>query len=570
MSTARSVNAVAVMAERDPVSGIWTLSARLAGDGMGTPVTFGRAGTLAWAHFGARLPAALSASSSAGTWLSRLVRDSSTARELTDAGALFVIDMSRATLTVAGDRLGVQAVHYASGEGGAWKVSTHALWLLREMEHAGGVNDDAACEHFAFGYRASALESVYTGLRTLHPASILTVGHAGAHESTYWETPEASEEGDDVSAGELAHLLRAAMAGAAADRAPFVALTAGRDSLCVSSCAAGDLRPRSGTFGHPDCADRQQGAAVAHALGWPYKSTALCPAEEFELWANRIASHSAGLATASYVDMARFVDVVAPHGTTVLMGEGGECVRDFFHHAGSPLERLAREFMTPAEYLRPTLARRLHGMLDGYPESALARARAQAPDETEGAFALRFYRSVRMPGNFALRHGVLSALRAKSSPFLDSDFIDAAYALPATRFAGSRLHREMIESTRPSLLPFFDRPVQAARTLQEWPERFRGGVGAVVGRLLESHIDDCADVFEPEGVRALARATIAQPSRALYHLLRILSFTLGRRQLRASRAPELERFPTMILEEPAAPAHSSGAPRAAMATGSHA
>jgi hypothetical protein len=168
-------------------------------------------------------------------------------------------------------------------------------------------------------------------------------------------------------------------------------------------------------------------------------------------------------------------------------------------------------------------------------------------DNNDAAFALRFYRYQRMPGNFSLRHAVLSSLRSKISPFLDNGFMDCTYNLEPEWYADSRLHRELIAHTRADLLHFFDAPVKATQTVQEWPFRFANGIGRETYRMLDELLLLCDDVFCAQGVLDLCRSTTERPTRALYHLFRILSFAVARRILRVEAKERLTAIPRMIL-----------------------
>jgi hypothetical protein len=150
-----------------------------------------------------------------------------------------------------------------------------------------------------------------------------------------------------------------------------------------------------------------------------------------------------------------------------------------------------------------------------------------------------------MPGNFSLRHAVLGTLRPRVNPFLDSQFLDKAFRMGVRWHENSSLHRAIIAHARPALLPFFDAPVQTVKTVQEWPSRFRGSIGRLICRKLDKLLPECDDVFDVSGVRAFCNHTISYPSRAIYHLLRLLSFAETRRILRSeanSRLAAIRKF----------------------------
>jgi hypothetical protein len=169
--------------------------------------------------------------------------------------------------------------------------------------------------------------------------------------------------------------------------------------------------------------------------------------------------------------------------------------------------------MTPVEYLRETLP--VEGEL---PDTAVD--------------GVRFYRAERMPGNFSQRNAVLAPLRPKASPFLANGFVEGAYGLSRRWHRGARLHRALVEKLRPQWLDLFDTPAEGEAPTQDWEKRFAGGIGEQVGKMLGEALPECGDVFRAEGVRALCERTIRRPSRAMYHLFRVLSFARARQMLR--------------------------------------
>lgn len=496
MKTTRAIGVLADTAGRFEV---WEAEA-----GAGTPVVWAEQGDLAWGYFGAQEEASL------GTgWVRSLFQEPERARELSGVFALVAVDRARGRVLAVGDRLGVQGVYYARG-GGAWRVSTHLMWLLQDLGHDGSVDHEGFVAHVGFGYTGRA---VYRGVEKLGPAGHVVWSAEGVARRTYWRGPEAAEAQMET----LGEALRAA-----APREAVLGVTAGKDSLALAAAMAGGPPRWTGTFGVEGCADHLQGREISARLGTEQLTAGVCGPEDFGCWASHVAFHSAGLATASYVDMAAFVGRTVPVGKTFVMGEGGECVRRFF--GAKPVATLMEQYMTPVEYLRRTLAL----PVEAYPAGLVEAVRRPMGPVGDDTFALRFYRMVRMPGNFSLRQAVLAPLGPKVSPFLDSRFLDGAYGLSPWWHEDSRLHRALVERLRPEFLDLFDTPAQAEVTTQDWERRFAGGIGEQVGRMLEEALPECGDVFCAEGVRTLLEG----PGRAIYHLLRVVSFAWARQMLR--------------------------------------
>ena len=503
---------------------------------LGTPVTWHDDGDVVFAHFGAQGARTLSEVASLEL-ARRLLDDPTVARELSGAFAVIAASRLSGETLVVGDRLGVQAMHYLRTAGGRWLFSTHLTHLLRAVGHDGAVDHTGFFAHMAFGYGVEPYGEVYAGVHRMAPSSYLRIGPDRVVEGTYRQQPEPTQPTDERMAF-LVGSLRSSLDSAPEEHRPYVGLTAGRDSLCLAAVAAQRGPARSGSMGVPQSADRLQAHTLSARLGWAHDGAGVCSASELPGWAAFLAYHSAGLATSSYVDLAAFLATTVDAQSAFVIGEGGECVRDFFYAADlPPLERLRYRFMTDRDVLEATLATPYREMTDGYPDGLIGPVREAAGSNDDEAFLLDFYRLQRMPGAFSLRNAVLAPLRPKISPFLDAGFIDTAYGMPVRMFEGSRLHRDLIARSRPELLPFFDRPVTEGPPTQDWPARFSGQVGPVVHDLLEDSLPHCEDVLDASGVLELCRANAVAPTRAMYHLLRVLSFALGRAMLRRGSTP---------------------------------
>jgi hypothetical protein len=521
-----------------------------ANPGMGTPLIWYNDAALAWMYFGTEHPCAVSSDVLSPAWLDRLAADPSLASQLPGVFSLVVFDRRRDTLTVYGDRLGVQAVHLGEDAKGTWRMSTHLTWLLLAAGHDGSVNEAGFFSHMGFGYTVSGDDGVYDGVRKLPPSGYVRFGATGLQEGAYWTPPEPTEPLGAGQVEETVADLRAAIRSSLTGDRIFLGLTSGKDSLLLASLLPEGFRLRSGTFGHFESADQLQADQIQAVLGATHTQSPVCPAREFAAWAVHVSFQSGGLTTASYVDKAYFTGTHIPPGWPYVMGEGGECVRDFLGKEGKPpIQNLTEQYMTPIAYLRSALSSRLSGLLDDYPANLLSYSKTIAGQSDDEAFVFQFYRYQRMPGNFSLRHAVLSSLRPRLSPLLDPRFIDRNYALDTQYYRGAGFHRQLIAHARPSFLPFFDKPVVSPHSPQDWANRLRTGVGETLVQMIDEALPLCDDVFDPDGVRALGRATIEQPSRAMYLLFRIVSFAQARRFLRLDAR---ERLAAIAITRPVA------------------
>jgi hypothetical protein len=496
--------------------------------------------------FGAQHPCTVTPDALSSAWTRRVLDNPACAQQLSGVWSLIVFDKAGDTLHAFSDRLGVQGLHFGRSRTGAWHLSTHLPWLLLNLEHDGSVDDDSFASHLAFGYAVDPHRDVYRGVRSVRPAHCVRLTRDEAMQTRYWSPPQASGA-DACDPDTLVDALRGAIFATTDRSRVFLGLTAGKDSLCLASAIPDGRYPETGTLGANGCADRRQGSAIARAMRWPHVAASLCTGADFGAWADYVAFESAGLATVSYVDMAAFAVRAVPPGCAFVMGEGGECVRDFFASPSQPaMQTLVDDYMTPPDYLFTTLVPRLTQRLAGYPVALVDSLYASSGGGDVDQFLSTFYRMQRMPGNFSLRHAVLSSLRPKVSPFLDSRFIDTTYGLSTSTHAQSRVHRRVIAHGRPALLPYFETPIKADIATQNWMQRFPRIANEFRRRLAEA-LTCCDDVLHPEGVLALCDATAAQPSRAIYHLFRLFSFARCRLQLRQSASARLATLESRLV-----------------------
>lgn len=467
-------------------------------------------------------------------------RDHPEAR-LDEVFGLVRIDSASNEVRIWNDRLGVQPVYYLQSGSGETIISNHLAWLLLASAHRGRIDHEGWLEQMCFGYCAGSGRTVYEGVRQLEPGSVLAAGRAALSVRRYWRPAywegegAAAAPGPEQAASAAANALRTAGPGDDEQDRLF-GLTAGKDSLAlIGVFGSGPLR--TATFGAPASADVRQAESIARERSFAHSAHPLVPEEELERWAEHVAWQSGGLATCSYVDMAAFIARAVPEGCRFVIGEGGECVRDYLADGSTHgLERLTGEFTTPREYLARSLRGVSASSWENYPAALIAdslrRLDSESADRLPG---LSFYREIRMPGNFRLRHAVLSPLRAKSSPFLRRRFMDCCYALPPEYYRRSGLHRGIIAVSSPGLLRYFDEPLTSSVPVQDWPARMSGAAGAVFRASLLRHLEWGHGAVDEDGVRRLIEASAAKPGREIYHLLRLWSFLLFRRMLDEAR-----------------------------------
>lgn len=503
--------------------------------GEGTPAVAGDSPPYRWLWFGANCPVRTPEA------VARLLRDTSSLRSFPESWALFAQDSRTGKTIVAADRLGTQPIFYRVERGVSF-WSTNLMWLLRATGHDGAYDPGGLADHLGFGHAIEPGRQVYAGVSRLPAGAFAEIASGQTRISHYWSQPEIGLSGD-FDPHEAVAVLRAA--GRTPERASVFGLTAGKDSLCLAAAS----EPAEGfTFGTRDSDDSRQGAMVAAALRWPYRSAGLCPAERFEHWAEWIAAHSGGLTTAAYVDKLDAVAFCVPRGAAFVMGCGAGCVRNSWpgpytwETGDSAVAGIRERYTTPRELMDRTLR---SGFLpaEPYPDELLERAGL-----TGGHPALavkRFYRGVRMPGNFSQRHSILAPLRTKLAPLCHSAFIDRTYHLTPEWYENVSVHRAVISAAQPELLPFFDQPVRGGASSQDLSARTQGELRGVLCDLIEDCLPDAPPCWDGEGILGLLNERTPSP-RAPYYLLRVVSL-LAAARMRA-RGPFPRGYPVSAIE----------------------
>lgn len=376
--------------------------------------------------------------------------------------------------------------------------------------------DEAGLQaHFSFGYQVQPFALPYKNITRIEGGKLYTFDLELKQETKLLPI--------DFSTAEPLFSLKDGMN---ATENLFFGATAGKDSLALLSEADTENKNlKAGNFGNIYSADVIQGKEIAVNLGIPYKYTPLCEEDEFEYYARQIAMISGGLATASYVDMLKFVDQGIPEDYSYVMGEAGECVRMFFPSATN-LAKAMHNYLTPKKILSDSFTDDYKEFLNQYPENIAEAVAENYTGNSNAEILVNFYRKGRLPGNFGNRHKLLSVFRNKITPFLHEDFIKQTHNLPHECYKNDKIHEQIIYDGNQDLLQYFKNPIKSEITVQGWNERISGDTGKVLYKLLEMHIHALKTVFDTEKVLQLAKNQQKSPNRGLYFLFRIVSMAI--------------------------------------------
>lgn len=380
--------------------------------------------------------------------------------------------------------------------------------------------------HFAFGYQVAPFPLPYKNITRIQGGKL--------YDFDADLTLKTTDLQIDFSA---THDTFSLQDGMNASENLFFGATAGKDSLALlSEVTEGDEAIKTGNFGNVYSADVLQGKEVAVNLGISYEHATLCDEDEFEHYAKQIATISGGLATASYVDMLKFVDETIPENYSYVMGEAGECVRMFFEEDEN-LAKSMHNYLTPKEFLLNSFTGDYGDFLSEYPQNIASKVAENYTGNSNAEILLNFYRKGRLPGNFGNRHKILSAYRNKITPFLHEDFIKATHNLPHKHYKNDQIHEQIIYEGNQDLLQYFKNPIQSDISVQDWNHRIENEIGEKLYKLLEKHIHALKTVFNTEKVLQLAKKQQKSPNRGLYFLFRILSMAIFVNNINNAVAP---------------------------------
>lgn len=369
--------------------------------------------------------------------------------------------------------------------------------------------------HFAFGYQVTPFPLPYKNITRVQGGKLHSFGADLIQKTTDLQI--------DFSATADPFCLKDGMS---ASGNLFFGATAGKDSLALLSLVEeGDETIKAGNFGEIYAADVIQGKEIAVKLGISYDHATLCDENEFEHYANQIATISGGLATVSYVDMLKFVDETIPENYSYVMGEAGECVRMFFEEDEN-LAKAMHNYLTPKEFLLNSFTGDYNDFLSQYPQNIASAVAENYKGNSNAEVLINFYRKGRLPGNFGNRHKIVSAYRNKITPFLHEDFIKATHNLPYKNYKNDQIHEQIIYEANQDLLQYFKNPITSEISVQNWNHRIQSEIGEKLYKLLEKHIHALKTVFDTEKVLQLAKKQQKSPNRGLYFLFRILSMAI--------------------------------------------
>lgn len=222
------------------------------------------------------------------------------------------------------------------------------------------------------------------------------------------------------------------------------------------------------------------------------------------------------------------------------MGEGGECVRDFFDSKTDKLDTVFLKYFSPVDALKNILTSEFDSYFENYPETLLNNY-ASSHEKYSPNYYLDFYRDIRMNGNFSLRTSILQSEIDKFSPFLEKEFIKEAFNLDINYYKESWLHKEIIRHNDPELLSIISNQ-ESEIPVQNWNERFSNNIGKIIYKVIENSNFDTVLPLSKENILKEINSNIEKPTRTIFLLFRLISLVLFIDQLKNGEDFEEELF----------------------------
>lgn len=447
--------------------------------------------------------------------------------KLSGVFAVFIFDKNNNSLKMFTDVLGVQSIYFIDDKDEKFISSVSLGWLLKEIGHQGEINKSSFLEHFAFGYNITFNETPYLNVKKIPIGYKIIKKGILSYKKNKFQNQSTFIDLNNQIIDELIERLTIGSQPPINGLTPFIGLSSGKDCLCLSSLVH-EKKYKSGTFGVLESPDQKQGKLIASKLGFNHLSMNVASKSEFSNLATIISYFSGGLGTISMLDFLKFYLGALNPDNYFIIGEGGENIRSFFDYdgQGDPIQTLKSRYLTEKNVLMYTLSSEVLSEFKQYPDFYIQKIKDSLPYTDKEILMINFYRYKRMGGNFSLRNAILSPFRAKVSPFLDYKFMNLSFNLDKRYYQENKLHRILLNRINPSLLNYFDNPILDGPNYQNIFNRFTyEDLGNHTYDLLNLYLDFVPNIFDKKNILDLCLNNIKKPSRDIFYILRVLSFS---------------------------------------------
>jgi asparagine synthase (glutamine-hydrolysing) len=396
------------------------------------------------------------------------------AATLKGAFSAIVLDEARDKLLLVNDRLGSYPLYW-SERAGLLSFSSELRILMRDPGVKKALDLRAVADYLAFGF-VMGDKTLAEGVSLLPPSSVLRYSMAGGtvsvtryHERFAWLRP-----GDCGGAGDALERLvvtfrQAVARGTSGGHKLGLSLSGGLDSraaLAAIDCMATPITTR--TVGAKGCADETIAAKLAAIAGSNHGFVAIDDRYVGDYVGNlrHMVSLSDGFYVSHGLTEMRALSALEKEDTQVLLrGHGAELAKTDVAwplHSDARTRRLrtpdqlsdalverSRHVMTDVslgDLFRNDLRPRVDGMARQSLTESLAGAELTASEAISHLYLFEYHRRFSVPSLQVFRSRVEVRM-----PFVDEDFLQALFQLPAAARMDTSIHRHLIGALKPAM-----------------------------------------------------------------------------------------------------------------------
>lgn len=449
-------------------------------------------------------------------------------KNLSNTFTIFIFNKISNNLEVCTDEFGLQTVF--------WTRKEDTFYFSNLVYHfndfiALEINPEQYLNYLSLGYISPYNESYYKNINILKPNS-RNIFLEQKHELIIEESESTSYVEFDLD-----KIIESLKRPLNEIENPFFGITSGLDSSALLSIYPKKKKLNTGTFGIEGSDDIERGKAIADLLGLEYNQIDLVNKNEFLDYAKQISYFTSGMGTLSYVDMLKFVSESIRDEECFVMGEGGECIRDFFSSKDTTAkDEVFQKYFSPKNELLSIISDSLKNELDDYPKNQIEKFKSKYTQFSDEYF-IEFYREIRLKGNFALRTSILQSEVDKYAPFLEKDFKKLTFNLETNYFKDSHIHRQIIKNQNQELYNIINTPIKK-HDVQNWAFRFKNGIGQLLLDIVTNF--EYYDLpINKENLILGINKNIETPSRGIYLIFRIVDNLMFMRLFNSKNSPEI-------------------------------
>jgi asparagine synthase (glutamine-hydrolysing) len=485
-------------------------------------------------------------------------------KDVNGSFALALWNFPTETLTLVNDRYGLRPLYYF------WKndlfIFASEMKSILTCPDVGRKADIQALSEFLSLNAILGDKTLFAEIKTLSPASILTLKGGRLNKETYWTLDLKHPSGNfnkKEKLNQAHHLMKQAVKRQVDDDlSKALSLSGGLDSRTILGAIAElGYKIPTFTFGIEGCPDQKLAKDIANAVGMENRFFELSP-DFLKKWAKPGVYSTEGMNNCVNFHGIEFVPEIRKKASVVINGFlGGELFGFvsmiqtqllFEKRSGRWIERLFHRSNQPfsGSELTALFRKKHHQQTEGFSFESFRMAIQKSPFDSPFDKFYHFRFSVMAPKSFL--YGLLldNNLVEYRVPFADYDLVDFVSQLPPGQKALAAFHRRLLTEKFPPLgsipyqrtgLPvsagtsriilkklkenFFHRPV-GKRRYSDYDEWMRRELKEFVSSTLLSENSLSRGFFEPDNVRSLVKQHMSGESNLSSHLGALLTFEL--------------------------------------------